>query len=284
MLADDLMADDRRRVVNAGKRGGRDAEIANVQFVAELGARNHHLDRRLRPAGSASSLLDTVCPRATGLSRLGEMIDVVEINADHQISTQVIFDPDDVDAAFDELDARYLIGEAAPYAHTWQLIMEPFSAINRREPGPAAWNVEVTDHRRVPFAPGDLEPAIKAILKLVPDVRYRVKAVHALDADGAVINLLVEGADTAWKSNCSGPPSCHFVRFRQAADGGLRRGMTSTPRSPGSRSYTRRGDALENAASRVFERFQAHFAARDWDAMAEAAGRRLLQRRSPSRA
>ena len=268
MLADDLTADDRRRVVNAEKRGGRDAEIANVQFIAELGGETI-TSTAIATRGERLVLARHCLSSRDWPEPIGEMIDVVEINADHQISTQVIFDPDDVDAAFDELDARYLIGEAAPYAHTWQLIMEPFSAINRREPGPAAWNVEVTDHRRVPFAPGDLEPAIKAILKLVPDVRYRVKAVHALDADGAVINLLVEGADThgnelQWAtlnviSFASGKPRME-VYDEDDLDAALARFEELHPQ--------RR--TLENAASRAFERLQAHFAARDWDAMGQA--------------
>ncbi len=33
---------------------------------------------------------------------------------------RVVFDPDDFDAAYEELEARYLAGEAAPYAHVWQ--------------------------------------------------------------------------------------------------------------------------------------------------------------------
>ena len=39
---------------------------------------------------------------------------------------------------------------------------------------------------------------------------------------------------------------------------------------------------LENAASQVCERFLAHFAARDWDALREDTGRRHLRRRSPA--
>ena len=37
-------------------------------------------------------------------------------------SATVTFDLDDIDAAFAELDARYLAGEAAAYAHTWSVI------------------------------------------------------------------------------------------------------------------------------------------------------------------
>ena len=44
-----------------------------------------------------------------------------------------MFDPDDIDAAFEELDARYLAGEAAAYAHTWSVITEAYAALNRRE-------------------------------------------------------------------------------------------------------------------------------------------------------
>ena len=33
-----------------------------------------------------------------------------------------MFDIDDIDAAFEELDARYAAGEAAAHAHTWSVI------------------------------------------------------------------------------------------------------------------------------------------------------------------
>ena len=60
---------------------------------------------------------------------------------------RVLFDPDDIDAAFKELDARYLAGEAAAHAHTWSVIAEVYAAFNRHElPADADW-VNV-DHRR----------------------------------------------------------------------------------------------------------------------------------------
>ena len=45
----------------------------------------------------------------------------------------VTFDPDDIDAAFEELDARYLAGEAAAHAQTWSVIAGVFAAFNRHE-------------------------------------------------------------------------------------------------------------------------------------------------------
>ena len=47
-----------------------------------------------------------------------------------------MFDPDDIDAAFAELDARYLAGEAAAYADTWSVIAQAFAAINRQRTAP----------------------------------------------------------------------------------------------------------------------------------------------------
>ena len=51
-----------------------------------------------------------------------EMLGIVEIDADERIAAHVAFDLDDIDAAFEELDARYLAGEAAAHAHTWSVI------------------------------------------------------------------------------------------------------------------------------------------------------------------
>ena len=44
-----------------------------------------------------------------------------------------MFDPDDIDAAFEELDARYVAGEAAAHAHTWSVMARVYAALNRRE-------------------------------------------------------------------------------------------------------------------------------------------------------
>ena len=54
-----------------------------------------------------------------------DVLDIVEIDADERIVARVTFDLDDIDAAFEELDARYLAGEAAAHAHTWSVIAGP---------------------------------------------------------------------------------------------------------------------------------------------------------------
>ena len=60
ILADDFSSDDRRRVVNAGVRHGRDAEIANMRAIADLGAHECDVDRHCDPRGAP-------CPRRAPL-------------------------------------------------------------------------------------------------------------------------------------------------------------------------------------------------------------------------
>ena len=50
-----------------------------------------------------------------------------------EMAAVVTFDADDFDAAFAELDARYMAGEAAAHAHTWSVFMGNYAAFNRRE-------------------------------------------------------------------------------------------------------------------------------------------------------
>ena len=77
------------------------------------------------------------------------MLSVIEIDADDQIAAHVLFDPDDIDAAFAELDARYLAGEAAAHAHTWSVIAGAYAALNRRELPATTPDWVTIDHRRV---------------------------------------------------------------------------------------------------------------------------------------
>ena len=59
-----------------------------------------------------------------------------------------MFDLDDIDAAFEELDARYLAGEAAAHAHTWSVIAGAYAAFNRHELPATTPDWVNIDHRR----------------------------------------------------------------------------------------------------------------------------------------
>ncbi len=76
------------------------------------------------------------------------MVSIIEIDADERIVARVVFDPDDIDAALEELDARYLAGEAAAHAHTWSVITQGFAVLNRREMPQTTPDWVNIDHRR----------------------------------------------------------------------------------------------------------------------------------------
>ena len=212
-----------------------------------------------------------------------ELLGIVEINADNRIAARVAFDLDDIDAAFEELDARYLAGEAAAHAHTWSVIAGAYAALNRHELPATTPDWVNIDHRRATaFAPGDLTAYIRAAWDVAPDVSGYIEAVHRLSDLGAVVTQAVngtsqEGFDAEWRVidllTVDGDLINRCELFDEAdIDAALARFDELSP--PARR--------LENAASQVDERFWTYFAARDWDAMAEILADDYLQRRSSS--
>ena len=134
-----------------------------------------------------------------------EVLGIVEIDADDRIAAIVAFDLDDIDAAFEELDARYLAGEAAAHAHTWSVISRAYAALNRHEIPATTPDWVNIDHRRArAFARGDLTAYIRAAWDLMPDVRFYIEAVHRLSDLGAVVTHVAngtsqEGFDAEWR-------------------------------------------------------------------------------------
>jgi limonene-1,2-epoxide hydrolase len=273
-LAEDVSTDDRRRVVGAGIRHGRDAEIASMRATAEVGTKsmtgtvvatrgNHLVLSRFRFSG-----------RQQGAEEfLVEVLGVIETNADDRIGAVVVFESDDVDAAFSELDARYLAGEVSAHSHTWSVIARGIAAFNGRElPGFTPDSVNI-DHRRARgFAPGDLTAYIGATWDLAPDVSAYAMAVHRLSNLGAVWTHAVSGTsqdgfDAEWREICLATVEGDLINRiemfeAEDIDDALARFD----------ELNRPAHRLENAASRMYYRFNGYLMARDWDAMAEMIG------------
>ncbi|CQD16814.1 putative ATPase [Mycobacterium lentiflavum] len=195
-LADDFSSDDRRRVVGAGVRHGRDAQMADIRSIADVGT-THITSNPIALRGQRLVLTrGQLTFRDQGDDAyFTESFSIVEINAEDRIVALVSFDLEDIDAAYEELERRYLVGEAAPYARVWQMGIDTLSEANRHQPGPMMRQIAYTDHRRVPFAPGDFAHAVEELWSLVPDARYRTTVAHALDTHGIVSGLVIEGSD-----------------------------------------------------------------------------------------
>ncbi len=122
------------------------------------------------------------------------MLTVTEVDAGGRISALVIFDPDDLDAAVSELDARYMAGEGAPYANIWSLVTRTYAAFNRHELSETTPDWVNLDHRLgVGSAAGDMNTYVSAIWAVAPDVSTRIEAVHRLSSRGAVFTHTERG-------------------------------------------------------------------------------------------
>src|SRR5262249_36504398 len=126
--------------------------------------------------------------------------------ADNRIVAVVTFDPDDFDAAFEELDARYLAGEAAAHSQVWSVIAESCAAFNRHELPATTPDSVFIDHRPlVAIEAGDLAATIRAAWDVTPDSSMCIHEVHRLSELGAVVTEALkgtsaEGFDAEWRT------------------------------------------------------------------------------------
>jgi hypothetical protein len=204
MLTADLYSDDRRSVVGGGIRPGRDALIEDLRVVTDVEITNATSDVIATRGGRLA------VARARYSRGRGEpdpfhvdFLQLVEIDVEHQITAFIAFDANDIDAAVEELDARYLAGEAGACAHTWSVIKRFNAAFNRQEIPPADW--VTIDHRRLLTADtSDLPALIRDVWGLTPDLSIHIEAVHQLNSCGAVVTRELqgtsrEGFDAEWR-------------------------------------------------------------------------------------
>jgi hypothetical protein len=134
-----------------------------------------------------------------------EVLTVVEVDDNDLIQYTVSFDPDDINTAFEELDTRYLAGEAAAHARTWSVIAEVYASFNRHELPPATPDWVTVDHRPLAtFTYPDLTAFFRATWDLTPQASFYMEAVHRLNNLGAVVTHVVhgisqQGFDAEWR-------------------------------------------------------------------------------------
>jgi hypothetical protein len=205
ILVDDSFVDDRRRVVNIGVWEGRDVVIANLRALAEAVADVTSTVVAIRGERLA---LTRICAPNRDLQQgdFGvEMLCIAELDSGDRLAGHVMFDPDDLDAAFAELDARYMAGEAAPYARTWSAMARTCAVFNQGELPATTPDSVFVDHR-----PGltvdsvDLPSYLRVMWDVTSDIRVEIAAVHRLSELGAVLTHAVnetspEGFNAEWR-------------------------------------------------------------------------------------
>ena len=122
-----------------------------------------------------------------------EALVVIQTNDDSLLRDAVTFDFGDIDAAFEELDTRYLIGEAAGNK-VWSEVAQSYAAMNRHEMPSTMADWETVDNRvRETFQGGELSAYTRSAWDLIPDVSIRVETVHRLTSFGAVCTHVAYG-------------------------------------------------------------------------------------------
>ena len=142
---------------------------------------------------------------------------------------------------------------------------------NRHELPPTTPDCVSIDHRRTAaFAPGELNAYLRAAWDLTPDAKHLRRGGASAERRSerscthVAHGISHEGFDAEWREvnvlTVEGDVVNRCELFDEAdLDAALAR----------FEELSRPAPRLENAASQVGERFLAHFAARDWDAMAE---------------
>lgn len=208
---------------------------------------------------------------------------MTEVSDDGLINYTVSFDSDDIDAAFEELDARYIAGEAAGHAHTWSLIVQAYAGFNRRELPPTTPNLVSIDHRHgIASAQNDVIRYAHAAWDVTPDAKAYVETVHRLGDVGAVVTAPTygtsqQGFHAEWRDvhlmTFEGDLGNRFELFDEAdLDAALARFD----------GLSRPSHVLENAATRARARLVDAFNRRDLDgflAVHDAGGRYEDRRR-----
>ena len=283
IFADDFRGDDRRRGLHR-ETNGRAAAVDEVRAIANLGVgRITSTPLAVRGAYLCLSHEQFAGRDPKPGAFVVESLTITEVDSVGTVIARIAFDPDDIDAAFKELEARYLAGEAAAHAHTWSTVVEAFEAINRHELPSTPPDLVSVDHRQGPsIASDELTKFLPTSWELTPDFRMNIEAVHQLSDLGTAITVAAQGI-----SQHGFEADWRFIELLVMNSGAGNR-IEVFDEADLDAAITRFNEFhpaerwLENAASRVVERYQPCFAARDWTAMAELLADDIVYGRSPS--
>jgi hypothetical protein len=195
LMAPDGRLEDRRKGLRALMEGAERQKAVQALFeIAQSGWRLEVEPVAIR--GSRLSLIRATCRDTDAADRpiTIEFLTVLEVGADERVYETVSFDLDDISDAFEELDARYLGGEAAAHSHTWSVITRVCATLSGREFAGTTPDWVNIDHRRgTAFAPGEMFAYIRAAWDQTPDIGFYIQAVHRLTDCGAVVTGAANG-------------------------------------------------------------------------------------------
>ncbi len=190
---------DRRRALGFGAEGADAIDVA----VGGLGWHDIEISRvryeTIATRGDSLALHRVVVLSADDFDV--EFLTFNSVDDEGRLTAGVVFDPDDLDSAFAELEERYLAGEGAPFADVWRPIFTLMDRYNNRD-----WeafrsllddDVVFTDHRPASFGALTVEKWLESIhvqVDLAPNMRFRMPSVPYLGPRFVVWEALIRGS------------------------------------------------------------------------------------------
>ncbi|MBV9043294.1 MAG: nuclear transport factor 2 family protein, partial [Acidimicrobiia bacterium] len=274
ITAPDAVIDDRRRL-SQFRAEGHGAVSAHARSIAGAGV----VAVEVTPLATRGERLVLTRELARGPDAETEVLDVWEFGAEGSFRGGTVFDPENLDAAFAELDARYAAGEAAPFSDAWAAVTAAVRGFNARD-----WQAlresstddfGYVDHRPVGIGSHDGEGylrSLRALVELAPDVTLRTLAVLRASDTAVLCVQQRSGSNTS-----GGDVEAHTISVWAVRDGRLSRfevyptenrqeAMQRFDELSGSTPV----DHLANTATRGVSLWFERVLADDWDAFAAA--------------
>jgi class 3 adenylate cyclase/tetratricopeptide (TPR) repeat protein len=272
LLADHFVFDDTRSVVGMHAEG-RDASIENLRVLANQGV------ERLAPAtlavrGERLALMELGVVSGLAVGQHGSVLAIYELNDDGRFATGLVFDPNELAAAFAELDRRFIAGEGAPYADLLTRCLRQYAAVNARDWTRArleyAPRVTFVDHYSAGWSElrdsDDVLQAMRDVFANMSGAVLTTTAIHALSAD-AMVNtgtIMVPGGDDERVEL----PFLNLVHFGpQGLDHIETWAADRFDEGLAAFHALEATGELSNACTRLGKQWADAFAARDWDAL-----------------
>jgi hypothetical protein len=201
--ADDVVSDDRRSGVSSGVTIGREALLALVRGLVEVGF-TRVTTTPIAIRGEGLALVRRTWHRPDGFNL--PLVAVVEYDADDRMTANVMFDAEDLVGAVYELDQRYLAGEGAEHAWMLRPSAEFWRCYNTRDwdgiRRGIAGEMTLVDHQ--PLSAGTtIQTAdqfvsyAQGMVDLVPDIVAFEAEYLAVGRTWAVTRQVAHGTSTA---------------------------------------------------------------------------------------
>lgn len=271
--SENLVYEDRRRGLR-DRRVGRRAQLEQLKAAADAGAARFE-GVVVAVRGDRLALHRNIIRGKDAGGFEVETLSVHELEPGDGFVADIVFDADDLDAALDELDARYVAGEGAPYTSAVEFARRGLRAMNERD-----WDayrsllhddMVLVDHR--PASLGEIHDAdeyvrtSRALVDVVPNLRFVLAQVHAIEGDRALVLMSARGrAVDGDEIDMSYNGIFEFPGGRISRMEGFRvEDVDLALARFHELSRARHDRSLENDAVRALARCAEAFAARDWE-------------------